>query len=343
MSAQSNYLKIGAFILSALTITVIAIIVLSAGQWFKEVTNWETYFDESVQGLAVGSPIKYRGVKVGTVEDIEFVSDVYGPELTEEDLARYGHYVLVRGTGKPLAPSLTEEQREAEVVKRITKGLRVRLASQGLTGLVYLEADYLNPVEYPALAAPWKPRVAYVPSAPSTISVLGAALHSIAKDLEKADIHTITKDLDTLIVEVTKLVKEANVPELSSRAAHVLADLQATTQQVRRSVESPEFKSLTANAASTLKGARDLVGELLGISKQIKIASDKFPDASTRLERTLRRVDTLLANKSPDIEETVDNLRAASENLRDWTENAKRYPAQVFLGEPPPRAGSPKR
>jgi ABC-type transporter Mla subunit MlaD len=172
---------------------------------------------------------------------------------------------------------------------------------------------------------------------------LGAALHSIAKDLEKADIHTITKDLDILLVEVTKLVKEANVPALSSRAADVLADLQATTQQVRRSVESPEFKSLTANAASTLKGARDLVGELLDISKQIKIASDKFPDASTRLERTLRRVDTLLANKSPDIEETVDNLRAASENLRDWTDNAKRYPAQVFLGEPPPRAGSTKR
>lgn len=343
MSAKANYFKIGAFILSALTIIVIAIIVLSGGKWFKKLNYWETYFDESVQGLAVGSPIKYRGVQVGTVEAIEFVADVYGSELSQEDLARYGHYVLVRGAGKPLATNLTEEQKEAEVVSRITKGLRVRLASQGLTGLVYLEADYLNPVEYPALAVPWKPRMAYVPSAPSTISVLGTALHNIAKDLEKADIHTIAKDIDSLALELTKSVKEANIGALSSRAAQVLADLQATTQQVRRSVESHEFKAIIPDAASTLKGARDLIGELLVISKQIKIASDKFPDASTRLERTLRRVDTLLANKSPDIEETVDNLRAASENLRDWTDNAKRYPAQVFLGEPPPKAGSTKR
>ncbi len=76
------------------------------------------------------------------MEAIGFVGDVYGPELSKEDLLRYGSYILVRGSAADLAPHLTEEEKEAERGSRITAGLRVRLASQGVTGVVYLEADY---------------------------------------------------------------------------------------------------------------------------------------------------------------------------------------------------------
>jgi phospholipid/cholesterol/gamma-HCH transport system substrate-binding protein/paraquat-inducible protein B len=342
MSAKANYFKTGVFILSALTLGVIAIVVLSKGQWFEHVMYWETYFDESVQGLAVGSPIKYRGVQLGTVDAIEFVRDVYGPELGKEDLLRYGRYVLVRGTATP-PPRATDVEEELQRGGMIAAGLRVRLASQGVTGLVYLEADYLDPKESPALEVPWKPRTTYLPSARSTVSVLSTALQNIARDLEKADIHSIARDLDSLVLEVTNSVKEANVQVLSSQTGHVLTEFQGIAQQVRRLVENRDFKSIISDAARTVEGTKDLVAELSQAAKQIKVASDKFPDTSARLERSVRRIDMLLANKSQDIEETVENLRAVSENLRELTDHAKRYPAQVFLGEPPPRAGSTKR
>ena len=185
MSAKANYHKIGVFIVLGLVTLIIAIVVLSGGKWFKKVVYWESYFDESVQGLTVGSPIKYRGVQVGTVDAIGFVGDVYGAELGKEDLLRYGRYILVRGSAADLTPHFTEEEKEAERGGRISAGLRVRLASQGVTGVVYLEADYLDPQQYPALEVPWKPQAAYLSSAPSTVSVLGAALHTIARDLEK--------------------------------------------------------------------------------------------------------------------------------------------------------------
>jgi phospholipid/cholesterol/gamma-HCH transport system substrate-binding protein/paraquat-inducible protein B len=342
MSAKANYFKTGVFILSALTLGVIAIVVLSKGQWFEHLMYWETYFDESVQGLAVGSPIKYRGVQLGTVDAIEFVRDVYGPELGKEDLLRYGRYVLVRGTATP-PPRATDVEEELQRGGMIAAGLRVRLASQGVTGLVYLEADYLDPKESPALEVPWKPRTTYLPSARSTVSVLSTALQNIARDLEKADIHSVARDLDSLVLEVTNSVKEANVQVLSSQTGHVLTEFQGIAQQVRRLVENRDFKSIISDAARTVEGTKDLVAELSQAAKQIKVASDKFPDTSARLERSVRRIDMLLANKSQDIEETVENLRAVSENLRELTDHAKRYPAQVFLGEPPPRAGSTKR
>ncbi|MDF0653220.1 MAG: MlaD family protein [Nitrospira sp.] len=343
MSAKANYHKIGVFIVLGLVTLIIAIVALSGGKWFKKVMYWESYFDESVQGLAVGSPIKYRGVQLGTVDEIGFVGDVYGAELGKEDLRRYGRYILVRGSAADLNPHLTQEEKEAERGGRISAGLRVRLASQGVTGVVYLEADYLDPEEYPALEVPWKPQAAYLPSAPSNLSVLGTALHTIARDLEKADIHTIAGHLDSLVLETTKVVKDTNVQALSSQMGRVLAELEMTAQQGRRVMERPELTTIMSDAARTMEGAKSLVMELSQISKQIKIASDRLPDASNQLEKSLQRVDTLLANKSQDIEDTVENLRVMSENLREITDNAKRYPAQVFLGEPPPRAGATKR
>ncbi|HQY59297.1 MAG: MCE family protein [Nitrospira sp.] len=343
MSEKANYFKIGVFILSAVTITVIAIVVLGGGQWLKPVVHWETYFDESVQGLAVGSPIKYRGVQMGTVEAIDFVGDVYGPELDTTNRLRYGRYVRITGSASHVTPHLSREEQEAAKASTIVAGLRVRLASQGVTGVVYLEADYLDPQQYPALEVPWKPQAAYLPSAPSTVSVLGAALHTIARDLEKADIHTIAGHLDGLVLETTKFVKDTNVQALSSQTGRVLAELERIAQQGRRVMERPELTTIVSDAARTMEGAKTLVMELSQISKQIKIASDRFPDASNRLEKSVRRVDTLLANKSQDIEETIENLRVVSANLRELTDNAKRYPAQVFLGEPPPKVGPAKR
>jgi phospholipid/cholesterol/gamma-HCH transport system substrate-binding protein/paraquat-inducible protein B len=343
MNSKTRYFKVGVFILSALTIIVIAILVLSGGTWFKEHVYWETYFDESVQGLEVGSPIKLRGVRVGTVEAIEFVSDVYGAKLSEEDLARYGHYVLVRGVGKPLAPHLTEEQREAEVVRSITKGLRVRLASQGLTGLVYLEADYLNPIEYPALAVHWEPRMGYVPSAPSTVMLVSAALVSLAKNLEKADVQKLVGDLDLLALDVAKFIKDARLSQLTSEASHTVAEFHETARQARRILEGPQLAAMVSDAATTMQEAKRFAGDLTQVSKQIRSAVEKLPEAATRLERSIGRVDSLLANKSQDIEETLENLRAVSENLRELTHSVKRYPAQVLWGSPPPQADLTRR
>ncbi len=127
---------------------------------------------------------------------------------------------------------------------------------------------------------PWKPQAAYLPSAPSTANVLGAALHTIARDLEKADIHTIARDLDNLVLEMTKLIKETNMQALSSQMGRVLAEFEGIAQQARRVRERPEFTTIVSDAARTMEEAKNLVMELSPVSKQIRIASDKFPDAS---------------------------------------------------------------
>jgi len=74
MSEKANYFKIGLFFLSGTILAVIALIILGEGTFFQKKVLLETYFKESVQGLDIGSPVKFRGVLIGNVEKITFVN-----------------------------------------------------------------------------------------------------------------------------------------------------------------------------------------------------------------------------------------------------------------------------
>jgi ABC-type transporter Mla subunit MlaD len=95
--------------LSGITIAVLAVIILGTGALFKKKVMMETYFDESVQGLSVGAPLKYRGVTIGSVEHIGFVRNDYKTELSDDDRYRYGHYVVVRVTVKEVFPGQSDD------------------------------------------------------------------------------------------------------------------------------------------------------------------------------------------------------------------------------------------
>jgi DNA integrity scanning protein DisA with diadenylate cyclase activity len=193
------------------------------------------------------------------------------------------------------------------------------------------------------LEVPWTPRTTYLPSAPSTVTVLAGALHNIAKDLEQADIHKVTADVDTLVLEAMKSIKDANLPLLSNQASQVLGESNLITHELRGLVASREVKTILSDTASVMRGMKEVVADWSEISKQAKLASERFPEMSSRLERSVRQVDMLLDKKTMDVEQTIDSLRVTADNFRELSENAKRYPAQVFLGGPPPRAGSAKR
>ena len=82
-----SYFKIGLFVIAAVVIGVIGVVVLGAGTIFRKEALVETYIDESVQGLDIGSPVKFRGVPVGNVERIT---------LTSAEYPTTRQYVLVR-------------------------------------------------------------------------------------------------------------------------------------------------------------------------------------------------------------------------------------------------------
>ena len=78
---ETNYLKIGSFVIVGLVLLIMAIIIFGSVKIFQKIIYIETYFNESVQGLSVGSPVKYRGMEIGYVKAIDFANSIYGDKI----------------------------------------------------------------------------------------------------------------------------------------------------------------------------------------------------------------------------------------------------------------------
>ena len=63
-SARVNF-SVGLFMTAGLGLATLAVIWLGMTSFLRKGELYVTYFDESVQGLNVDSPVKYRGVPVG--------------------------------------------------------------------------------------------------------------------------------------------------------------------------------------------------------------------------------------------------------------------------------------
>ena len=64
MSAEARYFRVGLFVFVGLAAIAGTALVLGGRSFFAEKVTFETYFEESVQGLEVGSPVKLRGVGI---------------------------------------------------------------------------------------------------------------------------------------------------------------------------------------------------------------------------------------------------------------------------------------
>ena len=91
MAVPTNHWKLGLFVVASVVLALATVVFLGARSLRKDTVPFVTYFDESVQGLEVGSPVKFRGVVIGTVSHIniapdrrhvETVSDVESEALT---------------------------------------------------------------------------------------------------------------------------------------------------------------------------------------------------------------------------------------------------------------------
>ena len=75
MPDQINYFKVGIFTFSGLILFIAGLVAFGlSGSIFKESIECVTFFERSVQGLNVGSPVKFRGFGVGTVTGIYLAS-----------------------------------------------------------------------------------------------------------------------------------------------------------------------------------------------------------------------------------------------------------------------------
>src|SRR5512139_883492 len=70
MSKKSNTATLGLFIVAGLALGVIGLLLFSSSKMFSKTRDLIVYFDESLNGLNEGAPVKYRGVTIGAVKRV---------------------------------------------------------------------------------------------------------------------------------------------------------------------------------------------------------------------------------------------------------------------------------
>ena len=183
MAQRALYLRVGVLVLAGLALLAGFLLFLSSARLGERVMVYETYIRESVQGLDVGAPVKYRGVSLGRVKEISLVSATYAAPHDAPFVDAF-QLVLIRFDLDldRFQDGLPDQNGVPDLVEAIQHGLRIRLASQGLTGLAYLEMDFLPQDRYPAVPPPWRPVHPWVPSVPSTVAQVQSALKQVDVD-----------------------------------------------------------------------------------------------------------------------------------------------------------------
>jgi ABC-type transporter Mla subunit MlaD len=342
MSMKPNYFKIGVFVIVAFVLMLGALVVFGSGLFTEEKLYFETYFSDSVSGLNVGAPMELKGVRMGQVEKITFARNEYEmPPGSEEDLT-YGSYVVVLSSIEmDNLPVVAEENRQQILSQFISRGFRVRLASNLLTGQAYLQGEYLDPERYPVLAVPWEPKHLYVSSAPGEFSTMKQSVDNILIKLEQIDTKRIGGLVEELLVSVNKAVVDANIPALSSGIQDLVANADQAVTGINTAAISDGIQSLVANANKAIddvnvpaisnelqkllveaRQTNQHIQELLKKPEKTPAQMANIAVMVANLNKALLRIDRLLSGQTPQIEQTLENLRDVSADLKDLTKGA---------------------
>jgi ABC-type transporter Mla subunit MlaD len=322
MAAPSNHWKLGVFVVAGLLLTLATVVVVGARSLRRDVGVYVSYFDESVQGLEVGSPIKFRGVTIGSVGRIMVAPDRRHVEVESElgvdELTRLGLDIAEK-------PGLFHIPRKLQMAP----DLRLQLASGGLTGVKFLQLDFFDIGHYPAPVLPFEVPDNYIPTAPSMMKSLEDSLLLIANRLPE-----IAYQVSSIAGEIDVIVRDVNNRQIPERIVSTLDTIDGFLATANRVVGDVDAKGLSRSASRALDGVHGAAGRLDGILASIDRDDGLLASverASDAVGDTLREADGL----GGQLVDALESVQTSARSIRKLTEALEQDPEMLVKGRSP--------
>jgi phospholipid/cholesterol/gamma-HCH transport system substrate-binding protein len=325
MENRAAALRVGGFVAVAVA-ALLGIVFFLSGSALDHGTPYETYFQESVQGLDIGTAVKYRGVTIGKITDIGLVSAEYPPPSRSDLANKVWRQVIVRF--KVSNRKLGEVPNIDQAVKL---GLRVQIAPQGITGLAYLELSFVNPAQYPVQAVPWTPDDPVIPSIPSTLTQVQDAAERVFSALSKLDLGTMATNINALVQSLTQEITTGDVHQSFGNINALLLTLNSQIKAAKLPETTADIRDL-ANGQQT----QQILARLDQASANLAKVTAALPQLVAASQGTIGRADEATADLQQQTTPLLQNLATTTQNLRDLTATLSRNPGAV-LAPPPPR------
>jgi paraquat-inducible protein B len=271
-------------------------------------------FEESLRGLAIGSPVEFSGVEVGYVADISISRDDENGHLSVP--------VLIFIEPERFGAGQDREALRRLLEKSVGNGLRAQLQTASLvSGQLFVELTLRK--EAPArLIVPGDP----YPEFPTIESPFGQILENISavlKKLEKLEIEELIASATVLLDDVDSLVRTPEDSELGEDPAARRAAL----------AEAP-VAQLIVRVNKALDGLNPILH-----SEKTQALPEEIGRSVRQLNNSLILVKRLLdgdAARSPiyyELSTTLKELQRAAQSIRTLTETLDEKPNALFFGD----------
>jgi paraquat-inducible protein B len=325
MGTKVSKTAIGLFVLGAIALFIAGVLVLGAGKFLTREFTYITYFDSSVKGLNVGSPVMFRGVKIGEVTDISIIADPTKRELQ----------IPVIFTLEPAKFRGTKEefQRDPKRIKEavVKMGLRTQLQTMSfVTGQLMVALDFFpdKPARFIGLSREYQE----IPSVPTPFEEL-------QKTIEDLPLREIAKNLNDTLEATEKLVRSIDAKTTNRNINSAIRDVQVLVQHANEKIDPlvESFIKTSSAAEAALNESKETVVSARGDLKEVAAKTrETLETAQSALKQSERTLQAYSADSSLVIElnKTLRELSATSRSLRQLSDYLERHPESLIRGKP---------
>jgi paraquat-inducible protein B len=280
---------------------------------------------------------------MGQVEKIVFAGDYYNIPRDSEEYFTSGGMVLVLASFDTefRPPDMTMEEMDKSVETVTSLGFRLRLASNILTGQAFLQGEYLDPNLYPVIEVPWKPQNYYISSAQSELTTMKQYVDNILRQLEQINTKRIGNLIDQLLVSVNQAISDANVPAISNEIKGLVASADRFVDNTDKTVTDINMPAVMNNFQTLLLEVRQTnqhIQELIEKPEKIESQMANIAVMINNLNTTLSRIDRLVINQSPKVDQALSDLRDVSADIKEIIGDLKKDPSQLIFSPSPPKS-----
>jgi phospholipid/cholesterol/gamma-HCH transport system substrate-binding protein len=300
--------KVGAFVITCLLLLATTIYYVGSGHLGKHFTPYKTYL-RYAGGIAPGTTVLFGGIEAGTVtsvspsgEDptrIEIALQVkQGTPVNEGSVAKLGSVTLMSSPVIEITTGSNDARRlqAGQVILSLET-----VSMDDMTRKLSAIADSAN-----TLIAQMQIELANISGKAQTL--LGN-LNEITGPANRQQISQLLRQVNSMVS-----TESPKIDEITSNLTRVTRDADSVVQKLRPLVDHTD--ATVTNVSLTIDQLRDPIRQDL---VQLQAVMDQA-------DSTMKSIQKLVRANDQSITETVENVRVATENLDDLTNDLKQRP-----------------
>jgi phospholipid/cholesterol/gamma-HCH transport system substrate-binding protein len=313
MAVGTNHWKLGLFVVITVGVVITVAMMLGIRTWSKKTIEFVSYFDESVQGLEIGAPVKYRGVTVGRVVTVDIAKDLRHVEVTSEISAdRMGSLNLKAGG--------------AQAILKVHPDLRVQLAQTGITGVKFILIDFFAPGSSLAVPLPFDTPANYIPTAPSMMKNLEDSVIRTANRLPE-----IADDAARTMAQIRLVAEQVGAGNLPERANQTLDHANLALTELTTQLKAMNAEELSTSAQASLLELNSLLVRSNALLTRLDGEQGLLRNAE-RGVAALGEVARGARTVGPEAELTLREVRGAARSIKRLADALERDPDMLLKG-----------